>query len=95
MRDKLVGPTNEAHILLHNVQANALIDSGSMVTTISQSLYMSLPCRPPLLSLDDFGIDVSIADGSTLNVLGYIETNISLPFLTEINLDVPVLVVPD
>ena len=95
MREKLVGPANESNIFIHNVQANALIDSGSMVTTVSQSFYMSLPCRPPLLSLDDFGINVSIADGSTLNVLGYIETNISLPFLTEINLDVPVLVVPD
>ena len=95
LRNNLVGPANEADILIHNVQANALIDTGSMVTTISQSFYLSLPFRPQLLSLDDFGIDISIADGTTLDVLGYIETNISLPFYKDFNLDVPVLVVPD
>ena len=66
-----------------------------MFSTVSQSFYNSLPCRPPLLSLDNLGLDITIADGSTLNVLCYIETNISLPFLSGFNLDVPVLVVPD
>ena len=40
-------------------------------------------------------LDITVADGSKLKYLGYIDTFVSVPFLSDFTLDVPVLVVPD
>jgi hypothetical protein len=75
----------------------ALIDSGSMVTTISETGYNNLPdvLKPDLLSLDKLGLEVTVADGSSLKYLGYIECSILVSFLADTEFFAPVLVVPD
>ena len=75
--------------------AKALIDSGSMVSTISESFFESLQDKPLLKNIEDLGLKVSIADGSALKYLGFIECNIVIPFLSDFSIDVPVLVVHD
>ena len=66
-----------------------------MVTTVSNLFYKALANKPPLLDISNLGIDISIADGSLLAVNGYIETYIRIPFLADLEVPVPVIVVPD
>lgn len=71
----------------------ALVDSGSMVSTISLSGYKTLIDKPELRDISS--LEVSVADGSVLPYLGYIECCVSIPLLCEQELHVPMLVVPD
>ena len=91
----LIRSFNEGDIVLQGSSAKALLDTGSMVSTVSQSFYDSLADKPELNSLDALGLNVSIAAGTSLNYSGFIECNILIPFLSDISFDVPVLVVPD
>ena len=93
-RPNLIGKSNEATIFLHGKEANALIDSGSMITTVSESFYKTLPDRPPLEDLQTL-LHITVADGSKLDYLGYIDTCVTVPFISEFSLPVPVLVVND
>ena len=67
----LVGSANETHVLIEGVRTQALLDTGSSVSTISQSFYEThlshLPLQPvkTLMSLE-------CADGSALPYLGFI-----------------------
>jgi hypothetical protein len=94
LKSNFVGKSNESSILFHGLEANALIDSGSMITTVSESFYNSLPNKPSLRDLKML-LDISVADGSRLDYLGYIDTYISVPFLSNFELPIPVLVVHD
>ena len=92
---RLVGSANEHSVVVNGSSFKCLLDSGSMVTTISQSAYQSLNPKVSLHPLDNLGLTLSVADGSSLKYSGYIEATISLPFLSSFNLDIPVLVIPD
>ena len=72
---------------------SALIDSGSMISTISLSGYKTLSDKPELRDISL--LEVSVADGSVLPYLGYVECCVSVPLLCEQELNVPLLVVPD
>ena len=52
---RLVGEPNESEIIIQNRKTKALIDSGSMVTCISEEFYKSLNPIPELFSISDFG----------------------------------------
>jgi len=91
----VVGSLNVGEVIVGGKRVSALIDSGSMVTLCTYSFFLSLQDAPPLLDVSTLNIDVNVADGAKLDVLGYIETTVSVPFLSSFNLDVPVLVVPD
>ena len=94
-RERVVGPANQTTIVFNGINVTALIDTGSMVSTASQSFYESLKDKPELLDVSLLGIDVTIADGSKLDILGYIETSVFIPVLSDFTLDVPILIVPD
>ena len=72
-----------------------LLDSGSMVSTISQSAFQSLNPNVHLHPLDSLGLTLSVADGSSLIYSGYSTVAISIPLLSSFSLDIPVLVIPD
>ena len=93
--DRLVGQSNESHVIVDGVSHKALLDSGSMVTTMSESVFRSLPSRPTLLHLDTLGLTLAIADGSQMKYSGYVETTVSIPSVSDFTLDVPILVIPD
>ena len=67
----LVGSANETHVHIEGVRTQALLDTGSSVSTISQSFYEThlshLPLQPvkTLMSLE-------CVDGSALPYLGFI-----------------------
>lgn len=94
--DRAVGSSNVASVVFHYVNTTGLIDTGSMVSTVSHSFYQSLPNKPPLIDLSELNIDlnVSVANGNHLDILGYIEVSVAVPHFN-IELPVPVLVVPD
>lgn len=66
-----------------------------MVTTMSESCYKSLHDRPALHNLDSMGLDVTVADSSGLQYIGYIECSVTVRVLDDLEFIVLVLVVPD
>lgn len=79
---------------MHENSFTALVDSGSMVTTLSLSGYHSMKNQPELKDLSNLGLEISVADGSLLKYKGYIECSVKTPF-SNVELFVPVLIVPD
>ena len=93
---ELIGLSNTSEVMVHGFPAVALVDSGSMVFTVAVSFYQSLPDKPPLQDLSTVGVDinVAVATGSSLHILGYMEVVVAVPSL-DFELAFPVLVVPD
>ena len=81
--------------MIQGERFEAFIDTGAMVTTIQESAYNDLYDKPELKSLDNLGPNLSVADGSALSYLGYIECDISVPNLSEFETRIPMLVLPD
>lgn len=77
---------------MHENSFTALVDSGSMVTTLSLSGYHSMKNQPELKDLSNLGLEISVADGSLLKYKGYIECSVKTPF-SNVELFVPVLIV--
>ena len=92
--ERLMGEANESDVVISGVNTKALIDSGSMVTTMSEEFLESLNPKPELRDLTDFKISLIAANGSSFPYIGYVEVNISIPFLGRDNVTVPTLVVP-
>lgn len=91
---KLVGHCNEGPINICGIDTTGLIDSGSMVTCVSESFYNSLHPRPVLHDIEDFDLSVYGAGGKELPYMGYIEASIVIPFLSHEPVLVPALVIP-
>ena len=95
MLENLVGSSNVGEVMIQGERFEALIDTGAMVTTIQESAYNDLYDKPQLKSLDNLGPNLSVADGSALRYLGYIECDICVPSLSEFETRIPMLVLPD
>lgn len=91
----MVGSANEGQISIQGVITTGLIDSGSMISSISETFYNSLEPLPELHDISEFGLSVVSAGGSQLPYKGYIEANISVPSLGDSSLTVPLLIVSD
>ena len=88
---KLVGNTNEAKVLIEGIVCPALIDTGSMITNVTQTFYQQyLSKRLPLKNLDQL-LEIEGASGHLVKYHGYIEAEIEIPH-TEIKLMVLILV---
>ena len=73
----------------------ALLDSGSMVTLLSEAFYRTLAPKPELLSLSDFQLDIRGAGDSSIHYTGYVILDICIPSVDLPPVSVPVLIVPD
>ena len=91
----LLGDLNTSEIEICGVKCKSLIDTGSSMTTMSQSLYDQLTEKPKLLGFEDFKLDIRAAGGSTVPYSGYIWAEIHIPFLHDRSLWIPVLIVQD
>ncbi|MCG8048682.1 MAG: RNase H-like domain-containing protein, partial [Candidatus Thiodiazotropha endolucinida] len=91
----MVGSANEGQISIQGVITSGLIDSGSMISSISETFYNSLDPLPELHDISEFGLSVVSAGGSQLPYKGYIEASISVPSLGNSLLTVPLLIVSD
>ena len=87
---RLIGPHNIAPLKVENFETNALLDSGSMVSTISESWVKELGLH--LFPLEPL-LPIQQAGGTDLDYLGYSEVNLKSDF-PKIDLNVPLLVVP-
>ena len=91
--DNLVGDSNECEITIDGIRTNCLIDSGSQVTTVSQSFKEKYLPTVPIHSLENL-LRIEGAASQTVPYLGYVECEISglVPDVREM---FPILVVPD
>ena len=80
-------------ILICGIKTVGLIDSGSMITSVSESFYDSLQPKPVLHDITEFGLSVTSANGTQLPFKGYIEADISVPSLGNNTFRIPLLVV--
>lgn len=89
--DRLVGHSNEVNIVVEGRSCNALIDTGSMVSTISESMVKSLGFD--LKYLEGL-LRVEVAGGQLLHYLGFVEARVDLLELGH-QVDALFLVVPN
>ena len=91
---ELLRHPNEATVLLGGQKCSALIDTGSMITSISEDFYREkLQATPPLLDIDS-SLEIEGAGGHELSFLGVIELEFECPSTSMDELIVPVLVMP-
>ena len=95
MFNRIVGSSNDGEIFVNNIQTKGLIDTGSMITTISESFYKSMDPLPELHNITEFGLSVQGANGEDLPFKGYIEAEISAPVLSSSVFKIPLLIVSD
>jgi hypothetical protein len=84
---RLVGPAAEVQISVEGTRCSALVDTGSQITTISETFYKENLSEKPLKSFD-FLLEVKSAGDIALPYLGYVEVDIE-------DIAVLALVVPD
>jgi len=92
---RLIGDPNEAEIFLEDKPCLTLVDSGSMVTTISHKYVKDNLPDHTLYNLDQ--LEIEGPSGEELPYLGFVEVELSLP-VGDIVKNIgtfPVLVVPD
>ena len=92
--EQIVGKGNEDIVLINNVKTRALIDSGSMISTVTEEFLENLEPKPEMLPLENFDLDIKVAGGYSLPYKGYVTVNVTVPFLKNEQMDVPMLVVP-
>ena len=73
---KMVGEVNEAEIMVNNIKTRALLDTGSCVSTMSQTFLDRYLPHVEKRSVNRI-LNIECADGSKLPYSGYIETTIS------------------
>ena len=90
----MVGPANVGSIKICGTETTGLIDSGSMISSLSESFYRSMNPVPKLGDTKVCGIDLSVyvANGSKLAYIGYIFADVSVPKLGPMMHGVPILV---
>uniref|UniRef100_A0A3B1JYN6 Gypsy retrotransposon integrase-like protein 1 n=1 Tax=Astyanax mexicanus TaxID=7994 RepID=A0A3B1JYN6_ASTMX len=93
----LIGTKCTAQVKIGKIQTNCLLDTGSQVTTISQSFFnQQLPAHQ-MNPLGDL-LEVEGANGQTVPYLGYVDLSITFPeeFAgAEVEVPTLALVVPD
>ena len=85
----------EISLEIENKTCTALLDCGSMISTVSEDLYQNNLSHLELRPLEDFEVELDVegAHGIKIPYLGYIEANIRIPE-TDDTLTVLLLVVP-
>lgn len=91
---RLVGESNDIEIFINGFKTKALIDSGSMVTCISEEFFKCLNPMPDLHDMSELGLNVQSANGSLLPYSGYVELKICVPCFSNSLYAIPALVVP-
>lgn len=81
--------------MINDTCFKCLLNSGTIVSPVSQSAFHSLNPNVHLHPLDSLGLTSTVTDGSFLSYSGYTEVAISIPLLSSFSLDIPVLVIPD
>ena len=91
---RLIGDANDSEIIVNGTKTRALIDSGSMITCISEEFHESLNPIPELHSISEFGLTIHSANGTVLPYSGFVELEICVPCFGSSSYAIPALVVP-
>ena len=73
---RLIGPANEATIILEGQRFLVLIDSGAQLSTMLESLVQAL--KLPVYKLNTL-IEVEASGGSIIPYVGYVEAKLAIP----------------
>ena len=82
VKKRLIGKINKETIQLGDTTCEVLLDSGSVISCVSEEFYTQFCSDIPLQSLDELfegKFTVTSASTNPLNILGYIELNVRLP----------------
>ena len=88
----LIGPTNEAEIILEGICIPALVDTGANMTCINQWLANAL--KLPIKPLQTF-LDIEGTGGGKVPYYGYVEGRLEIPGLPNFGEDILMLVIDD
>ena len=91
----MVGSSNECDIMIEGIECKALLDTGSCVSTLSQSFYDSHFKHIPLHPVEDI-LKLECADGSSMPYSGYVTLEITSAGIPSDNIQECIfLVVPE
>lgn len=90
--DGLLGEVDVAKVWIEGVECHGLVDTGAMVTTVSQKFYEENLRDIPLQPLNGL-LKIECASGEHLPYLGYIEVELAID--NDVSDSFPLLVVPD
>ena len=91
----LLGHANETDVFVGGEKCKALVDTGSMITSVGESFYRDhLVDKYPLQELSDL-LQVEGAGGHQLEYRGYAEVEVTVPHHNTTPFWVPILVAPD
>ena len=90
---RLVGHSNESIISFCGYETAALIDSGSMVSTVSQEFFETIIPRPQSVDIKELNLSIQGADGNDIPYNDCIWAPVEVPFC-DTPIWVLVLVVP-
>ena len=94
MPDGLIGEANEAPILITSHPCTALLDTGSTVSTMSDTFYSDHLSHIEVFPLVDF-LNIECADGQCLPYSGYIEVDVVLKGVFDKPMTCLFLIVPE
>ena len=91
----IVGPANEAEVIIEGIHCQCLVDTGSMVSTVSET-FLKEKLSHPTLPLGDL-LKVHGPSGKTLPYSGYVEMSVAVPLKNSVLKlgHFPFLVFPD
>ena len=78
----LIDPANETEVIINGRKVNVLLDTGSQITSISESYYKNHLSNYPLVPVDIPNLKVEQAGGSFIPYLGMVIMDIKIPHLT-------------
>ena len=81
---RLIGPANEATILIEGQQFLALIDSGAQLSTMPESLVQAL--KLPIHKLNTL-IEAEVSGGGVTPYTGYVEARLTIPGIKQMDKD--------
>lgn len=93
----LIGARSTAQVDIAGVTCDCLLDTGSQVTTVTQSFYNQNLADQQIRSLNNL-LEVESANGQNVPYLGYVEVTITFPKdFVGVSMEVPTLalVIPD
>ena len=81
---RLIGPANEATIIVEGQEFPALIDSGAQLSTMSEALVQAL--KLPVHKLNTL-IKAEVSGRNTIPHVGYVEARLQIPGIQAMNKD--------
>lgn len=93
----LVGSKSTANVKVNGLECNSLLDTGSQVTTMSQSFYRCYLSDHSIHPVTDL-LEIEGANGHSVPYMGYVQVTIQFPkefISTEPEIETLALIVPD